>query len=50
MSASTMRVQPSWANAVAVALPMPGLNGLLLVKMESDVDGSSALTGGGTGD
>jgi hypothetical protein len=23
MSARTMRVQPSWANAVAVALPMP---------------------------
>jgi hypothetical protein len=23
MSARTIRVQPSWANAVAVALPMP---------------------------
>lgn len=23
MSARTMRMQPSWANAVAVALPMP---------------------------
>ena len=32
MSARTMRVQPSWANAVAVALPMPVFVGILLVR------------------
>lgn len=46
MSARTMRVQPSWANAVAVALPMPGFCELVVWILGDGVEG---LTGGCAG-
>jgi hypothetical protein len=46
MSARTMRVQPSWANAVAVALPIP----VFFVGMKVGVVVLERLTRGCTGD
>lgn len=47
MSARTIRVQPSWAKEVAVALPMPEM----VCKIRCGYDGGGLeLTGGCTGD
>jgi hypothetical protein len=45
ISARTMRMQPSWANAVAVALPMP-----VFCRYGISGDGVERLTRGCTGD